>query len=323
LPIDDVLDEQDSGGRGRRSAKRWLTTGLVVVLLTAMVVHVSRAHDELVGLQRLSVYALILASLIQFVSQLCLNGSLLLPLQSCVNHLGFWELFVVRTGGFLVGSVVPVAGGLAVRLAYLRTRGLTYLEFVWATLLSNVLALGAAAVVAVFATGVLWTIAGRPPVPVLGVSAGVLAVSLVALAVFEFLPRLSGHRLLQKWPWLSGLKSFRASRRMASWVFALSLVRHLLNFVTFGLLSQSLSGASRDFSTGGLVYALTSPVRIVNFTPGNLGVSEWVAALVGKALTFDLTTGLIVALAFRGVGLVGQGFGMLVGSAWLAVRRTR
>ena len=66
-----------------------------------------------------------------------------------MTRLGFWELYLVRTGGFLVGSLVPVAGGLAVRLAYLRTRGLTYLDFTWATLLSNVLALGAAAVLAV------------------------------------------------------------------------------------------------------------------------------------------------------------------------------
>ena len=55
-----------------------------------------------------------------------------------------------------------------------------------------------------------------------------------------------------------------------------------------------------DFLTGGLVYALTSPVRMVNITPGNLGVNEWVVAIVGKALAFDLTTGLIVALAVQG-----------------------
>jgi hypothetical protein len=83
------------------------------------------------------------------------------------------------------------------------------------------------------------------------------------------------------------------------------------------------SEQANDFLTGGVVYALTSPIRIVNFTPGNLGITEWVVALVGKVLAFDVTTGLIAALSFRGGGLVGQGLGMLVGSAWLALRRTR
>jgi hypothetical protein len=76
-----------------------------------------------------------------------------------------------------------------------------------------------------------------------------------------------------------------------------------------------------DFLTGGLVYALTSPVRMVNVTPGNLGVTEWIVALVGKALAFDLATGLIIALAFRGVALVAQGLGLLFGSVWIALRQ--
>ena len=285
-----------------------------------MAVQIARAQDELASVRRFSVRILIVTCLIQFASQLFLNGSLLLPLQRRVQRLGFWELYLVRSGGFLVGSLVPVAGGLAVRLAYLRRRGLTYADFTWATLLSNVLALGAAAVLAVFATGVLWMIAGPPPPIVLGVSGGVLTISLAALAMFEFLPRLVGHPRFAGWHWLSGMSGLATSRRMATSVFVLSLIRHVLNFVTFGLLSQSLSGVPGDFLAGGLVYALTSPVRMVQVTPGNLGVAEWVVALVGKLLAFDVATGLIIGLAFRGVGLVGQGLGVLLASAWLALR---
>lgn len=287
-----------------------------------MAVVLARTHEELAAVQRLSVQVLAAACLLQFVSQLFLNGSMLLPLQTKVPQLGFWELYLVRTGGFVVGSLVPVAGGLAVRLAYLRSRGLTYLDFTWATVLSNVLALGAAAVVAVAATGILWIRAGRPPAAVLGVSTGVLALSLAALAVFQYLPALTGGPLFRRWRWLSGMSSLQTGRAMAMGVFALCLVRHLLNFVTFGLLSQSLSGVRDDFLAGGLLYALTSPIRMVNITPGNLGVTEWVVAVVGKVLAFDLATGLIVAVAFRGVSLVGQAFGAAFGSAWLAVRKT-
>jgi uncharacterized membrane protein YbhN (UPF0104 family) len=301
--------------------KRWLTLAVLIALLAAMAIHVARTEEVLASLRRLSPGILILASLIQFTSQLLLNGSLLLPLQSCIDRLGFWELYVVRAGGVIVGQLVPVAGGLAVRLAYLKNRGLTYLDFTWATLLSNVLALLAAAVVALVATAVLWTVIDRPPAAVLGVSCGVLAMAVAALAVFELLPRLTKRPRFQRWRWLSGMKSLRASGRLAVAVFGLSITRHLLNFSTFGLLTQAVSGAAGDFLTGGLMYALTSPIRMVNFTPGNLGVTEWVVALVGKVLAFDVTTGLIVALAFRAVGLVGQALGMAFGSAWLAMRK--
>jgi uncharacterized membrane protein YbhN (UPF0104 family) len=60
---------------------------------------------------------------------------------------------------------------------------------------------------------------------------------------------------------------------------------------------------------------------MVNITPGNLGVTEWVVALVGKALAFDLTLGLVAALAFRALGVIAQGVGVGFGSAWLAWRQ--
>jgi hypothetical protein len=234
-------------------------------------------------------------------------------------RLGYWELFMVRTGGFLVGYMVPVAGNIAVRLTYLRRRGLAYSDFTWATLLSNVLALFAGAVLGVFAVGMLWVIAGTPPAPVLGLTAGVLALGVTGLTVFQFLPALAGHPQLQRWPWLSSVSGFKASHRTMMWVLAFSFVRHCCNFLTFGLLYQSVSRAPSEFLTGGLVYAITSPIRIVAITPGNLGVNEWVVAMVGKVLSFDLTTGLIVALVFRGMSVASQGLGVLLGGAWLAL----
>jgi lysylphosphatidylglycerol synthase-like protein len=305
----------------RRSARDCLSALVVVALVVAIVVHVSRTQD-LESIRRLSLQVLVATGVLQFVSQIFLNVSLLLPLQACVTRLGFWELYLVRTGGLVVGSVMPVAGGLAVRLAYLRSRGLTYLDFAWATSLSNVLALAAAAVVAAGATAALWSMSGRPPAPVLIALATVLAMSAAAVAVFEYLPRLTSHPRFARWRWLSSMSSLRTTRSMAVQVFVLCLVLHLLNFVTFGVLTQALSGAPGDFVSGGLLYALTSPVRMVNITPGNVGVTEWVVAAVGKVLAFNLTTGLIVAVAFRGIALAAQALGAVFGMAWLAVRRT-
>lgn len=313
--------EQDARGEataGRPSGSRWLITAVVIALLAALAGYLFTRREELASFQRLSTTVLLIALLFQFLSQIFWNGAILLPLQTCMR-LGYWELFMVRTGGFLVGYMVPVAGNIAVRLTYLRRRGLTYSDFTWATLLSNVLALFAGAVLAVFAVGMLWVIAGTPPAPVLGLTAGVLALGVTGLTVFQFLPDLAGHPQLQRWPWLSSVSGFKASRRTMMWVLAFSFVRHCCNFLTFGLLYQSVSRAPSEFLTGGLVYAITSPIRMVAITPGNLGVNEWVVAMVGKVLSFDLTTGLIVALVFRGMSVASQGLGVLLGGAWLAL----
>jgi hypothetical protein len=304
-----------------RRHRRWLTTALVAGLLVAMAVSVFRADEELASLERLSIPVLVGALLLQFLSQLFLNGSLLVPLQTSVPSLGFWELYVVRTGGLFLGSLVPVAGGVAVRLAYLRNRGVSYLDFTWATLLSNVLALVAASAIAVVAAGALRLTAGPLPAAVVGITAGVFASSVAAVAVFEYLPQLARAPRFQRWRWLGGMRSLGASRAVAVRVLVLSAIRHCLNFVTFGLLSRALSGVGADFLAGGLVYALTSPARMVNITPGNLGVAEWIVAAVGRMLAFDIATGLIVAIAFRGIGLLAQALGASAGGAWLAVRR--
>jgi hypothetical protein len=302
------------------TARRWLISAVVVILMAAMAVHVSRSYEDVGYFHRLSASILIVTLFGQFLSQLLFNEAMLLPLRPYVENLRYWEFFMVRTGGLFVGSIVPVAGNIAVRLAYLRRHGLAYSDFTWATLLSNMLAFAAAAALAAFATGVLWMVAGTVPALVLGLSAGGLVLSVAGLFAFQRLPHLAGHPRLHRWSWLSGMRGFEASRRTMTGVFVLSLGRHGLNFVTFGVLYQSLSGLSGDFLTGGLVYALTSPVRMVNITPGNLGVNEWVVAIVGKVLAFDVTTGLIVALLFRGIALAGQGLGVLVGWAWLALR---
>ncbi len=299
------------------TATRWLTYAVVAALLLAMALYAANAQEELASIRRLSAGVLVVSTLLQFASQITLNGSMLLPLQACIQTLGFWELYLVRLGGSFFGSLVPLAGGIGVRLAYLRGHGLTYVDFTWATLFSNVMALAAAGVLAAGATAILWALAGPPPALVVAMSAGVLAVSVAALAALEFLPRLARYPAFARWSWLADVRSMRATPRMTAWVFVLSLLRHACNFATFGLLYQALTRGPGDLLTGGLVYALTSPIRMVNVTPANLGVNEWFVALVGKILAFDLVTGLIVALAFRGIGILSQGLGAVVGSAWL------
>jgi hypothetical protein len=319
-PGDVLAQNESTRNQPPSAARRWLTAGLVVALLAAIVVHFARSREDLASIRLLSLQVLAMAGVLQLLSQACLNASLLLPLQRHVARLGFWELYLVRTGGFFVGSMVPIAGGFAVRLAYLRKRGLTYLDFTWATLFSNVLALAAGAALASGALMVLWLSAGPLPASVIGVTFCMVAISLVTASVFQYAPQLTGHRKLQKWVRLSGMKGFTGSGPLAARVFGMAIMRHALNFVTLGLLYHSLSREPSAFLAGGLVYALTSPVRMINITPSNVGVTEWFVAVVGRLVAFDVTIGLIVSLAFRGVALVAQMMGALFGSAWLAVR---
>jgi hypothetical protein len=284
-----------------------------IVLLAAIAIHLAQQFEDVRQLSRLSLGVLAGSLFLLFVSHLAQNESMLLPLRVYLPRLGFWELFLVRTGGFVMGSAVPVAGGAAVRLAYLARQGLTYMDFAYATLVSNVLALAAAACLAVPATAVFWAVAGAPPPGALGLSLAVLALSVTALAVLQALPRLARHRRLSRW--LPAAASASASRPLLWHTFLVSVLRHAASFVAFGWLYSAMSGMPGSFVAGGLVYALTSPIRMVPLTPGNLGVNEWAAAVVGRALAFDVTTGLLVAGVFRAASLAAQGGGVLVGWA--------
>ena len=234
--------------------------------------------------------------------------------------LGYWELFVVRAGGVLASYGVPVAGNIGVRLAYLRRRGLDYSQFAWATITSNVLGLAAAAALGLIALAMLWMRAGSVPVPVVALSAAVSVLGLGGLVALGVLPRLAGHSWFQRWSWLSRMSGHEMSRRTIVSVVVFSFGRHGFNFLSFGLLYQALLHTPGQFLNGGLVYAITTPIRIVAITPGNLGINEWVTAAVGMMLSFDVTIGLIVALVFRILSFAAQTLGGLSAAAWLALR---
>jgi hypothetical protein len=127
------------------------------------------------------------------------------------------------------------------------------------------------------------------------------------------LPRVGRQRRLSRW--LPAAADAAASRPIVIRTLVVSVVRHAASFVAFGWLYSALSGLSGSFLAGGLVYAFTTPVRMINLTPGNLGVNEWATAVAGRALAFDLTTGLLVGGVFRAVSLAAQGAGVLVGWA--------
>jgi hypothetical protein len=304
--------------RAGSSIRRPLTIAAAIVLLGAIAIHLSQQMEDLRQLSRLSPGVVTGALVLLFGSQLALNESMLLPLRVHLPAIGFWELFLVRTGGLVVGSAVPVAGGLAVRLAYLKRQGLSYAKFTHATVLSNTLAVVAAALLALPATAALWAMAGPPPAAALGLTILLLALGGAALAVLQALPHLARYPRLSRW--LHAAEDLSASRQVVIRTLIVSVLRHAANFVAFGWLYSALSGQPGSFVAGGLVYAFTTPVRMVNLTPGNVGVNEWATALAGRALAFDMTTGLLVGGVFRAAALAAQGAGVLVGWALVASR---
>ena len=299
--------------------RRLLLTAIAIALLAAIAAHFLSQREELAYLQRLSTAVVLTTLLCQFVSQMLWNEAMRVPLQAYMT-LGFWELLLVRSGGFLVGTVVPVAGNVGVRMAYLKRRGLGYADFTWATVVSNVVALFAGSMLGAIALGLLWMIAGAPPASVVSLTAAVCAAGVAGLVSLRAVPRLAAHPRVERWSWLAALARHRTDLRTVGWILALSAGRHACAFVAFGLLYQSLTRTRSGLLTGGLVYAITSPIRIVSVTPGNLGITEWVVAMVGKLLSFDLTAGLIVALVFRGLSLAAQLLGVLLAGAWVGVR---
>jgi hypothetical protein len=308
------------GAIGSRSSGARRAVVLVVLLLVAaMAAYLATQRGELAYFRRLTLTVLLLTFVCQLLSQLFWNAAMLLPLRLYMT-LGFWELFTVRAGGALVGYGVPVAGSIGVRLAYLKRRGLTYAHFTWATILSNVLSLAAAALLALVALAVLVMVTGWMSRAAAGLTGMLAVLAFGALATLHFLPRIAGHPRLQRWSWLAGAPRHTAGPRAMLAILAFSFGRHLFNFLSFGLLYHALIGTSGGFWAGGLVYAITSPLRMFTITPGNLGVLEWGTAAVGRLLSFDLATGLIVALVFRGMTLAAQALGALGSAAWFAVR---
>ena len=93
-----------------------------IVLLAAIGIHLALQIEDVRQLSRLSPGVAIGSLVLLLASHLAQNESMLLPLRVHLPRIGFWELFLVRTGGLVFGSAVPVAGGPAVRLAYLEQR---------------------------------------------------------------------------------------------------------------------------------------------------------------------------------------------------------
>lgn len=290
-----------------------------VSLIVAIGVHAYRNPDEVAQFRRLSPLVLVAAVVSQTLVQLFMNWALLIPLRRHLHTLGFWEFLLVRSGGLVASSVVPVAGGMAVRLAYLRRRGVTYSDFLWATIVANVFALAAAAILALAASAVMWWVLGQLPLLVFGLASVIALAAAAAVLITGAIPRLAANGRLGRRAWVEALAEHALDRSTALGVVGSSLLRHFFNFVTFGLLYGAITRSPQSVLTGGLVYALTSPVRMVNITPGNVGVNEWVVAIVGGALAFDVTVGLVVAIVFRGVSVVAQGLAGLVAWAWVEV----
>ena len=162
---------------------------------------------------------------------------------------------------------------------------------VWQTLVQIFMnwALVAAAILAVAASGVMWWLIGQPPLLVFGLAAAIALGAAAAVLLTGAIPRLAARGRLGQRAWVEALSEHSLDRSTALGVVGASLLRHIMNFVTFGLLYGAITQSPQSVLTGGLVYALTSPVRMVNITPGNVGVNEWVVAVVGGALAFDVT----------------------------------
>jgi uncharacterized membrane protein YbhN (UPF0104 family) len=187
------------------------------------------------------------------------------------------------------GVIVAVALGMAslaalIGLAWLQMQGKANLHLLW---LLGVLTLFGASFILVFA--------GRLP-------------KTGRLQRFAYFP--------ETWA-----EVVRDRRRLLT-VAALLGVRSLSSFFAFGLLFAALANVPNGLVVGGVVDALTFALRLVMITPGNLGVYEWVVAILSSSVGSTLATGLACAAVYRAAGLLVTGSAGLISVLLLGSSRT-
>ena len=177
------------------------------------------------------------------------------------------------------GVIVVVALSTAsltalIGLAWLETHGNANLHLLW--LLSACTLFGA---------GLILVFAGRLP-------------KTGRLQRFSYFPETWAQVVGDRWRMLT--------------VAALLCVRSLSSFLAFGLLFAALASVPNGLVTGGVVDALTFALRLVMITPGNLGVYEWVVAILSSSVGSTLATGLACAAIYRAAGLLVTGSAGLI-----------
>ena len=296
-------------------AIRVLKLTLLISLTTAAVLYLSSNPQIFAQLTRIRPAFLILLLLCQVIAALILNWASYLPLRKYAPKLRYWELFALRSGAFLAGHLLPVAGSTAVKASYLRSIHDVSLPNYFATILyTNLLRCLSAGILSIIALLAVYVATDRHSIFLCGIA----GFSLIGSLLFLRLPVK-----FQSWPsavvWLGPLlkaqRSFvllTGSSRLFAAVSILGAIHLLLTALVFGSFYASLAGSLGEGLFAAIAHTASAPSRIMTITPGGLGVYDWLVALSGASIQLDLGKGLLAALLLRAAGLVAQALLCLV-----------
>ncbi len=285
---------------GRKpSSWRGLSVAITVLLVAAGVFYVVRNARDFAALGNLSVVLWAEIGALALVSLILLGWFNKIVVGVFDVDLRVSEWFGLTMVGAMANMFAPFAPGAGMRALYLkRVHGLAYVHFancLAATLLITAMANSALALVALI---LVWRLHGA-------VSDALLAAALVIFAV---------PLALVLWPMRVGVPENKWLRRLASvingWhtvvtrrvavaeLGAVMAARTLLLTGIYHLIFDAID-APAPWLACLTMASLGSVARLVNITPGSLGIYEAVLTTTSAAFGVPVSAGLMVALVHR------------------------
>jgi len=284
-----------------------------IILLLGLAWYLWQRPEEVLRLTEISVPVLAAVFVARLASYAMLVISTWRFIKIFAPALNLWEYFLVSSSGFALGMFSLPGSSYVVKTVYLKQRhGFSHVDFLAVNILVGLFTLLTAGVIA---CGSLTLIRH---------GGDTVHIGLWALAIGLAIGASSGLVLIDKSFYRAGVE--RTIRLAQTYrkivcdhegirlVFISLTLRTALSFLGFGLLFYALGGGT--ILAGGVMDSLSTLLRLVRFTPGNLGIYEWSVASLGHWLDASMSIGLIAAGLYRLIGLLAVAattiFGLLI-----------
>ncbi len=284
-----------------RLCLRMLGYATGIVLLMSLAWHLWYHPAEIRRLAEISLPTLASVLIAQLAAYIIQVGTTWWLTRIFIPALGLWEYFLVSSSGFVIGMYGLPGTSYAVKTIYCKQRyGFSHIGFLAINIVIGLLALFTAGTVA---CGALTLIGfGGNPVHIglwllaIGLTLGAI---IVLVMVDKVLPLVHFEKTARFTEFYRQIIQDHVGLRL---VLISLTFRSVFSFFGFGLLFYALGGGS--LLAGGTIDALSTLLRLVRITPGNLGIYEWSVASLGQWLDASLATGLIAAGLYRLIGLL-------------------
>lgn len=290
--------------KGGSQIAKWLSLAVTAGLAVAGVLYAVRHAHQFAALGRLSVAQFATISVVTFASLLLLGWSNKLVVQTFGVELRFREWFGLTMVGAMVNMFAPFAPGAGMRGLYLkRVHGLPYLHFANCLAAPLLIGMMANSGLAMLALVFLWTVHRSVNGLLFAVVLAAFAIPL-ALVLRPMSLNDSDHKWGRRLAMLvNGWRMIAVDRSIVIQVGATMAARTLL---LTGVYAVILAGIDMQIP---LLACLTmaslgSIVRLINVTPGALGIYEGVLMMISTTFGIPPSAGMMVGLVHRAASSV-------------------